>query len=74
MNLCMRGSYGGLCSLHLRFISEVSLVCVVEILLTDGIHLCQGGVLLNIELALELVRFRCCELRLILDQLCLRLI
>ena len=69
MNLSMRRSYGCLCRLHLRLIRKASLGCVVEILLANGIHFCQGSVLLNIELALQLVRFRCCELRLILDQL-----
>ena len=55
--------------LHLGFVGKVRLVGVVEILLADSIDLCQRLVLLNIELALELVRFRRRELRLILNQL-----
>jgi hypothetical protein len=56
-------------SLHLGFIGKVSLVCVVKILLADGICLCQRLVFLNIKLTLVLVRLSCGKQRLILNQL-----
>ena len=64
LNLSLRGSNGRCGSLHLGLIGEVRLLCVVEILLADGIDLCERLVLLDIELALELVRLGRGELRL----------
>jgi len=68
------GSSNGCCSgLYLGFIRKVGLVCVVKILLADGIRLCQRLVFLHIKLALVLVRLSRSELRLILNQLRLSL-
>ena len=73
LNLSLRSSNGCLGGLYLGLICKIRLRCVVEILLADGISLCQRSVLLYIELALELVRLSCRKLRLVLNQLRLRL-
>src|SRR5260370_38934194 len=69
LNLSLRSSNGCLRSLDLGPIREVRLGCVIKVLLADRIHPCQGTVLLHIQLTLELVRLRCTQLRLILNQL-----
>ena len=69
LDLSLRSSNGSFCGLHLVFVGEVRLVCIVEVLFADRIDLCQRSVLVYIELAHLLVRLGCSELRLVLNQL-----